>query len=276
MRVATWQLDKQVVFLRVVGLNAQLDLQQAANGLSNVVVGGNLWTNAQLLGLTAAPKLMMSQAFDPIAATSADEHANASKANCEFVVKERFIRGNDLVMSFEMADNNSIEIDAVWRIVTPNPGDKFMIAIDWIVSVHTQQLGIKPMLSTRSELSANTNLRLLAADPIQSQTLSRTANTTIGFSPDEGAGCWLFRQLGMHLSYVEMIHPADFCYTELLQGPVGQYHSYIGHKLFSTELEKGVMLRSRLRGVFVPRIDDIRIAAECYAAFAAGDPPLGS
>jgi hypothetical protein len=40
-------------------------------------------------------------------------------------------------------------------------------------------------------------------------------------------------------------------------------------------LEKGVMLRARVRGVFLPRRQDESLAAECHAAFAAAEPPLG-
>jgi hypothetical protein len=39
-------------------------------------------------------------------------------------------------------------------------------------------------------------------------------------------------------------------------------------------LEKGVILRARRRGVFVPRANDNEAAARCYEAFAKSPPPL--
>jgi len=39
-------------------------------------------------------------------------------------------------------------------------------------------------------------------------------------------------------------------------------------------LEKGVLLRTRVRGAFLRREGDARLAAALYAAFAAADPPL--
>ena len=50
----------------------------------------------------------------------------------------------------------------------------------------------------------------------------------------------------------------------------------VSHQLFSERLEKGVILRARLRGVFLPRQRDTRVAAACYTAFAAAEPPLAT
>ena len=50
----------------------------------------------------------------------------------------------------------------------------------------------------------------------------------------------------------------------------------IAHRLFRTNLEKGVILRARVRSVFLARRGDTAAAAQCYAAFATADPPLGT
>jgi hypothetical protein len=46
------------------------------------------------------------------------------------------------------------------------------------------------------------------------------------------------------------------------------------HRLLWQPLEKGVILRARVRGIFLPRQDDMRIAAACYRQFVVADPPL--
>jgi hypothetical protein len=73
-----------------------------------------------------------------------------------------------------------------------------------------------------------------------------------------------------------MVHPADFQRDELEWD--GRYGGVwrVAHRLFCTNLEKGVILRARVRGVFFARQGDVAAAAECYAAFAAADPPLGT
>ncbi len=94
--------------------------------------------------------------------------------------------------------------------------------------------------------------------------------------PDSGTGCLLFRMPDLDLSYVEMVHPADFQYDELRRDESGGDVACITHRLFRTNLEKGVILRARVRGIFLKRSADMEIAAQCYAAFAGADPPLAA
>jgi hypothetical protein len=44
--------------------------------------------------------------------------------------------------------------------------------------------------------------------------------------------------------------------------------------LFSQQLEKGVILRARVRGTWLPADRDESLAAASYRNFAALDPPL--
>jgi len=48
----------------------------------------------------------------------------------------------------------------------------------------------------------------------------------------------------------------------------------IRHALFAERLEKGVILRSRVFGVWVDRAHDEQTVGEQFAAWAASDPPL--
>jgi hypothetical protein len=50
----------------------------------------------------------------------------------------------------------------------------------------------------------------------------------------------------------------------------------VRHRLFSFPLEKGIVLRARVCGALLPREQDAQLAAECYATFAAEEPPLGA
>jgi hypothetical protein len=72
-----------------------------------------------------------------------------------------------------------------------------------------------------------------------------------------------------------MVHPADFHRDEVhALTPEGRVR--IEHHLFAQALEKGVLLRARVRGVFLARDGDLQLAAEVYRAFAAAEPPLGT
>ena len=92
----------------------------------------------------------------------------------------------------------------------------------------------------------------------------------------EGPGCLLFRRRDTEISYVEMIHPADFQRDALSVGTETTGPVLLRHRLFRQSLEKGVILRARLRGIFCATENDTSIAAEAYHAFAATEPPLGA
>ena len=46
------------------------------------------------------------------------------------------------------------------------------------------------------------------------------------------------------------------------------------HRLFAERLEKGVILRSRIRGLFIPRSHTDELARHEYRRFAASKLPL--
>jgi hypothetical protein len=96
-----------------------------------------------------------------------------------------------------------------------------------------------------------------------------------------GTGVFLFRPVGagvggVEFSYVEMIFPSDFCCASVRWGDTqGQTAKAVLHsELFPESLEKGVIRRARLRGLFVPRADDLVTASQLFAEFAASPPPL--
>ena len=89
---------------------------------------------------------------------------------------------------------------------------------------------------------------------------------------DTKPACFIFRLRGAPLSYIEMVHPLDFVESGLT--PLGDGALRWTTRLFQGRLEKGVILRSRLKALITPRSDDIAAAALCYRDFAASEPPL--
>ena len=71
---------------------------------------------------------------------------------------------------------------------------------------------------------------------------------------------------------MEMVHPSDFTESAFCRGPDGA--AELSNRLFQGRLEKGVILRSRLRALLLPPEDDVALAAACYSDFAASEPPL--
>jgi hypothetical protein len=77
-------------------------------------------------------------------------------------------------------------------------------------------------------------------------------------------------QAAPSLSYVEMCHPNDGIGVDLAD------KNNVRFRLFGHDLEKGVILRGRLRGMIVPREDDVQIARKAYAGFLRELPHLSA
>jgi hypothetical protein len=80
-----------------------------------------------------------------------------------------------------------------------------------------------------------------------------------------------YRPAGQRWSYVEMSHPDD-C-ARVLARRAGRRIEW-GFGLFGLDIEKGVILRGRVRGVIVPRREDLRRAARLLRRFITEPPHL--
>jgi hypothetical protein len=183
------------------------------------------------------------------------------------------VRGQDLVVSYGDDASRPLWVDLLWR-ATPGDGRQAIVAaLDLIVSVRTPLLDSRPRMSVVSELLGDNVRRLIGATSRAFTPISLV--DSMRMSPAEGPSCVLFQLPDTPLSYVEMIHPSDFVEDELLRLPAPRALA-LRHGLFVGNLEKGVVLRCRLRGAFVPRENDEPIAAACYGQFVAEEPFLGT
>ena len=77
------------------------------------------------------------------------------------------------------------------------------------------------------------------------------------------------------LSYVEMVHPRDPALAILPSEESDNGESACwGMQMSGDYLEKGVILRRRVRGIFLPSERDEILAIEAYQQFLALAPPL--
>jgi hypothetical protein len=191
---------------------------------------------------------------------------------------EHYARGADLVAAYgadaPKAAGTPLRVDAVWRAMEPAASDKFLAAVELLVSVRTDSRESRPAVVVQSALAASKIFRLTSVDPPSSTQLDVPSPGRLILRPSDGPGCVLWQWYMSDLSYAEMIHPADFHEDEIVWKPRAGGMIRLRHRLFPESLEKGVILRARVRGVFLPREDDLQIAAACYAAFAAAEPPL--
>jgi hypothetical protein len=254
MHSLSWRLNEHRARLQCDRLEAAVDLLRPAEGLVEVCSATGSLAGAHLLGI-AIPWF------------PADEPP---------LCIEHYVRGADLVAAYGRPTNGPARVDALWRLLPPKRSEACMAAVELVVSVCTHLRESRPELAVQSELSPSEVLRLLDAESLGYQRLVPPPDPPMDLQPQDGPACLLFRPSGINLSYAEMVHPADFRHGQLWGKTGDSGMMRVRHQLFSERLEKGVILRWRVRGVFLSRQQDTHVAAACYAAFAAAEPPLST
>jgi hypothetical protein len=240
----TWQLEKHRASIALDDrLRASIDLLRPSSGLELRAQGAQIKAMAVDL-----PEL------------------NSSDATTQL---DAWVRDRDLVATYAETDKRRTRGQIYWRVQPHGPADSH--AIELVVSVQTSLLDSDPALSVRTRASASEVLRLI--DPqahVAAPVDSREAEPASFCDPATPA-CFVLRLPVDGLSYVEMVHPTDFAETTIVRA---QQNVELSNRLFHGRLEKGVILRSRLRALLVPTSDDVALASACYREFAASEPPL--
>ena len=251
MSTPPWQLEGSQARLRVDALGATLDLARPDDGLRQFSIGDLLLENMHAMALQL-PSSAAADARQPLS--------------------EGYVRGDDLTAVYHESPGWPVQVDALWRAIRPSAGQTLLAAVDLIVSVRTGLLSSRPGMAVCTAAPGEEAFRLADLSGPQYDRPDLTPGGAVAIEPAAGPGCLVFR-ITSTVSYVEMIHPADFHRDQLRAAPRGGSLEW-RHRLFPETLEKGVILRARVRGVFLPRQDDLASAAAHYAAFAAAEPPL--
>jgi hypothetical protein len=254
MSTPRWELDGRVAVLRLERFSARLSVGQPHRGLCDVRIATHALDEAELLGL----------AFP----SSAQRDAGSS---CEC-----YRRGRDLIASYPESPSWPVCADVIWRAISPAETPGVVAGADLIVSVRTALLDSWPEVAVRSRLASAEIWRLANAETARFERCDGVAGPQ-GVLDGAAALClFVFRPPDLPFSYAEMAHPADVQGTGLSPSREGPAIVETLYRLFAERVEKGGILRGRVRGVVVERARDLQDAAACYAAFTAADPPLGT
>jgi hypothetical protein len=258
-----WHLDRHLAQLRIGPLSADLDLFCLAAGLKNWHGLGQASTAIHILAVEAP----VFQAGDPL---------------------EAYLRGPDLIAVYRESSDWPITLHAQWTALAPEALAPIVAAAELTLSVRTERLDARPELCVCGRLPAGDVFRLSDPDAARFDPCEpRDARLGAAASAD-GPGCILVRPRAGQWSYAEMVHPAGTDLrsvpylpsvpgaSELTLAGAAEGQVVLRHRLFAQHLEKGVLLRTRVRGVFLPPENDAMVAAAQYRAFACADPPLGA
>ena len=207
-------------------------------------------------------------------ATRKSVEPRGADANPDSTLVDYYVRSGDLIATYPESPEPAMRSQVYWRAASHDARGA-IAAIEVVASVQTSLLESCPKLGMRSELIASEAFQL--ADP-ERGTFNNLVTPGRGTDAEERNAvlpCYLFRLPGMKYSYAEMVHPAGAHESEWdgwLAG--GDFRMQLRHQLFADRLEKGVILRTRVLGLIVDRLDDKAATARHYAAFLSEELPL--
>lgn len=251
MKPANWQLNGAVARLQLPKFAGSVDVLQPGLGLRELSTQGQPLA-AQLLRV------------DVPAITVQNPHEAA----------DWYERCGDLVATYAQTDSRPFRTQVYWRTESFQAAEA-LAAIELVASVQTSLLDSHPQLTISSLLPSTEVLRLNDPQTGSFVVVSCSSKAPFQAGPSQCA-CYVLRLSG-GWSYAEMVHPLDA--RESTVRPVvdrehGRELVEICHRLFTSELEKGVILRSRVLGLLLPRENDLALAARLYSQFSATEPPL--
>lgn len=164
---------------------------------------------------------------------------------------ETYVRGGDLVATYNQTDSRPLRVQAYWHVAQlahlPRYEDARMIELQ--ISINTSLLDLRPTLD------------------VVTQTTSPVEKLTFG-----EASAWLVRLADVPYTYIEIPHPRDCARTAF--APAADGRTTLRHTLFGRRLEKGVIMRGRVRGAIVPRGSDVAAAEALVEDLLEASPPL--
>jgi hypothetical protein len=247
-----WNLQSPNAALVLEAASASLSLQRPEQGLADWQLRGRAIDQAAVLGLD-------------FAATTADSPP----------LEDHYVRGDDLVCAFGPKSDWPYFLDATWsRIEAPGT----LAALELVVSIRTELLEARPEFRVRSRLVAPEAFQLVESSHApRFDAVLPDHDKPLLLQPEEATPCLLFRLPGEELSYAEMAHPADFQNSQLSLDEAERGPSMnLTHRWSLDHLEKGVILRGRVRGLWLARSNDQEQAAACYRDLVAAAPPLST
>jgi hypothetical protein len=243
-RAMPWKLDHCRAQLELERLTGAIDLTRPADGITELVGPQGPMVAARLLGV-AIPGFVAGERDALI---------------------ECYQRGPTLAVAYRESARWPARLDAQWRLISLPAG---AMAIDLILSVRTYSLSCQPTLSVFTAIRSDEVVAVDLEGRRCGLQITEDGWTSLG---TPATCCLVFRRPEM--SYAQMVHPGDFSRDELLCPAERIVPQQYRHQLFPQPLEKGVIVRTRIRGVLLPRDEDLCLAAIAAQQFAAEEPPL--
>lgn len=233
MSSPVWNLSGFRAELVAPHLTAVVDLTLPLRGVCRISGSRNAFASCELLG---------------VAVDDSDPHALQRPT-------DHYVRGSDLIAVYEPSDTRPIRTHVCWRWL--GALDRFADALGFElqVSVQTELLDALPERFTCTRLpngdwGSRSRTPRAAWKWVSSQLVSQ------GTTAQDQPGPLLVRPRAVDWSYLELVDPRNDAGRRLAPLAVDDRVLEITERLFPGHLEKGVILRARVRGWLLSRSDD--------------------
>jgi hypothetical protein len=245
-----WTIQGQQVRLKTNDVSGTLDLGVPGGGLQQLSCSEKTLPLVGLLGVSLPQQLI-----------------DASQANLHYT------RDNCLVASYGDLTTTNCHAQLQWRCLDSQPSS-WLAGLELVISFEAPILTRLPEWQTVSEIS---NQVILAPADSEAETwvpITDDAQTASSLEKHHYK-MLLCRFPEQELSYVEMVH-CQQTWLSVFSGTKDSDSETTawGLQTPADQLEKGVILRRVLRGLFLPLDKDESLAREAYQQFATIAPPL--
>jgi hypothetical protein len=185
-------------------------------------------------------------------------------------LSDAYVRFNDLIVNYGHGGDCPFTVQVVWRLLLSNENDRgIAVGLEACVSTQTELLSAQPEVMSRTDFPCKEVYELY------DDGFKQLGIDTDRSGKRSGQRCVLFRAASDPVSYVEMVHPSDLGHSEFVY-QCDRSAATASHVLSNRWMEKGVIVRSRARGLIVDGKDDLAIATSAYREFCQAELPLSA
>jgi hypothetical protein len=253
-----WRLDGGVCVLDGQAIAGRVDVSHPERGVEDVRVSGYGVVGERFCVYRAA-----ETATPP-------EGSIRGALSWPLAVAESYIRGPDLVASYQASIDWPYSPQIYWRADPLDSVRGVVGSVSLLVSVQTHLLDTFPRIVVGSAIEAADAIQLSGDEEKPSERATIHGEFTTQSST--GVCGILWRLNGSPFSYAEFMPASDFRTARAWRQDDGRYR--VEWQIFAEFLEKGVIRRARVYGVFLRREDDVQSALACRHAIERESLPL--